>query len=133
MRAVRWALGGFGLAAGGYAGWLLTRRPDDLLAVLAWLAGGVIAHDLVLAPLVLGVCLLGSRLLPARAHAGAVLALAVFGSITLVAIPVLVGFGAKADNPTLLDRNYLLGWMSIGALTLAASVVVAFRDRRGGT
>lgn len=124
MRWIRWTLGGTGLAAAGYGALVLTERPDDLLAIGTWLAGGVILHDLVLAPLVLGLCLVGGRLLPHRHHRPAVLSLAVFGSVSILAIPVLGRFGAKSDNPTLLDRDYLLGWLLIGALTLLASVLV---------
>ena len=123
MRWIRWALGGLGIVAGGYGALVLLERPDELVAIGSWLAGGVILHDLVLAPVVIGLCLVGSRLLPQRHHLPAVLSLAVFGSVSIVAIPVLGRFGAKSDNPTLLDRNYLIGWLVIGALTLLASLV----------
>jgi hypothetical protein len=124
MKAVQLSLGVVGVAVGTYGVWLLLERPEDLIAVSSWLAGGVVLHDALLAPLVLGVCLLGSRLLPTRFHVPAVLTLTIFGSLTLIAIPVLGGFGAKSDNPTLLDRNYLLGWLVLGALTLVGTLLV---------
>jgi hypothetical protein len=127
VRWLRWVLGGSGLAALGYGALVLAERPDDLLAIGTWLAGGVILHDLLLAPFVIAICLLGARVLPHRHHLPGVLVLAVFGSVSVVAIPVLGRFGAKPDNATLLDRHYLLGWLLIGALTLLASVLVTRR------
>ncbi|MDQ3104816.1 MAG: hypothetical protein M3Q87_06290, partial [Actinomycetota bacterium] len=46
----------------------------------------------------------------------------VWGSITLLAVPVLGEFGALADNPTLLDRPYLMSWV-VGALLVITAVV----------
>ena len=42
--------------------------------------------------------------------------------VTLVAVPVLGRFGARADNPTLLDRDYVAGWLVLAG---------AGRRRRG--
>ena len=39
----------------------------------------------------------------------------------LWAIPVLGRFGARHDNPTLLDRNYVAGWALVAGLTLLAT------------
>jgi hypothetical protein len=122
VKRFRWAVAAVGVAMGLYGGWLLGERPDDLLAIGTWLAGGVLLHDGVLAPLVIGICLVGARLLPDRFRASAVISLAVFGSLTLIAVPVLGRFGAKPDNPTLLDRNYLVGWLVFGALIVVGSL-----------
>jgi hypothetical protein len=46
--------------------------------------------------------------------------LLVLGSLTIMAIPVLGRFGARPDNPTLLDRNYTAGWLVVAGLTLVA-------------
>ena len=55
----------------------------------------------------------------------------VLGSITILAIPMLGSFGAKDDNPTLLDRNYWLGWSAIVVLVVVAVAVAAvLRARR---
>ena len=42
----------------------------------------------------------------------------VLGPLTLIAVPVLGRFGAKADNPTLLDRPYWLGYAVVVGLVL---------------
>lgn len=129
-RVLRWVLGATGVLAAAYGGWLLLARPH-LLEIALWLAGGVLVHDALLAPLVLGLTLLGTRLLPGWLRAPAAVALVVLGSVTLLAVPVLGRFGARADNPTLLDRPYLLGWLLLAALVLAACLAWGLRARRG--
>jgi hypothetical protein len=55
--------------------------------------------------------------------------------VTLLAIPELGRFGARADNPTLLDRHYWLGWSVLVTLVVvgvgAGSAVVARRRTPG--
>ena len=60
-----------------------------------------------------GACCVGARWCCRGCRRGgrapAVAGLVVLGSVTLLAIPVLGRFGARADNPTLLDRHYGVG------------------------
>ena len=64
----------------------------------------------VLAPLTIGAAV-AARLLPrAPAGRGRRSALVVLRTVTVTAIPVLGPWGARPDNPTLLDRNYVAGW-----------------------
>jgi len=58
----------------------------------------------------------------------------VLGTVTLLAIPVLGGFGVEADNPTLFDRSYVRGWAIFAGLIAAAVVAatVARGSRRHG-
>jgi len=49
-----------------------------------------------------------------------------------VAVPVLGGFGARPDNPTLHDRPYAAGWLVVAALVLGlAGLQVVLRRRKG--
>lgn len=112
---------------------LLGRAPSDLADVVLWLAGGVVAHDAVIAPLVV-VGVLAVPRLPVWSRTAVVAGLVVLLSVTLGAVPVLGRFGAKADDPGLLNRHYLLPWLLFAALVLVAVGVAALvRRRRSGT
>ena len=130
---MRIVVGVLGLAAMAYGGLLLVRRLSiDLFDSGVWLAGGVVAHDLVLAPLVIGLGLLLLPRLPVVARAPVTVGAVVLASVTLVAVPVLGRFGASPGNPTLLDRDYLTGWLVLATLTaLAVAVAIVVRSRRG--
>jgi hypothetical protein len=49
-----------------------------------------------------------------------------------MAVPVLGRWGANADNPTILDRNYTLGWLVVASLVLAGVVAGVLRARGPG-
>ncbi len=133
--AARLALGAAGLAAAGYGVLrLLGTGRQNVLATVPWLLGVVLAHDAVLAPLVLATVAGGVALLPSWARAPAAGVLVVLGSTTLLAVPVLGRFGAKPDNPTLLDRDYVGGWAVLAGIVVLGGVVaagLARRSRRG--
>ncbi len=122
------AVGAATVAYGMFRLWAL--GWDNLIATVAWLAGGILVHDAALAPLTIGVCLLGTMLVPAAFRAPAAAGLLILGAVSLTAIPVLGRFGARPDNATLLDRNYALGWVIVAALTLLG-VMAAGLVRRG--
>lgn len=132
----RIALIGLGVLAAAYGGWLLLDLGvDNLVDTATWLVAGVVLHDAVLAPITILAAFVATRLLPAAWRAPAAVGAIVLGSVTLLAIPVLGRFGAKPDNPTLLDRDYLAGWLALAGLTCAGVVVVALmstRRRRNG-
>lgn len=129
---LRVTLGVVGVAAAAYGvvrlldlGWSNTR------ATLVWLVGGVVLHDAVFAPVVLAVALLAVRVAPRERLAPLVVGLVVLVPVTLLAVPELGRFGARADRPTLLDRNYWAGWWVMVALVIAAVGIGALvRSRR---
>jgi hypothetical protein len=135
MRGVRGVLGVLGVVAAAYGvllllglGWANTR------ATLVWLVGGVVLHDAVFAPVVLVICVVTARLVPRRFLAPWVVALIVLVPVTLLSVPELGRLGARADRPTLLDRDYWLGWS--GLVTLVVAVVLTgalLRARRRTT
>ncbi len=130
----RWLLGGLGVATGLYGAWLLLtlQETDQLASVARWLVAGVLLHDVVLAGLVLLVGFAVTRVVPAAARAPVTVAAVVFAPTTLLAVPVLGRFGAKADNPTLLDRDYAAGWLVLTAVVLVVAAVGGVaRARRG--
>jgi hypothetical protein len=105
-------------------GWANTR------ATLTWLVGGVVLHDGVFAPLVIVVALLALRLAPRDRLAPWVVGLVILVPVTLVGIPELGRFGARADRPTLLDRPYWLGWSVMVTLVVLGVIVGAVATRR---
>jgi hypothetical protein len=110
-----------GLLAAAYGGLrLLDLGWANTRAALVWLVGGVVLHDAVFAPLVIGVSLAALRLAPRVWLAPCVVALVVLVPVTLLGVPELGRFGARADNPTLLDRHYWIGWSALVTLVLAA-------------
>jgi hypothetical protein len=135
----RVALGALGVVVAAYgAHRLLTRQdPDAWIEVGAWLVVGVLLHDGLLAPLCVAAGALLVRLVPGVARPPAAVGLVVLGSVTLMAVPVLGRFGARPDNPTLLDRPYGPGWLGLLALVavgvgLGTLVRVRRQASRGG-
>lgn len=116
------AVGVFELLAGG---------SRNLLSALTWLAGGVVLHDFVFAPLVVMLLVAGATVLPSWARPAAAAATVVLGTVTLMAVPVLGRFGSRPDNPTLLDRPYVAGWLVFAGLVLGCACGWAFVQRRG--
>lgn len=134
MSAARWLLGGLGVALGAYGAWLALTRQDagQLVEIALWLAAGVVLHDVVVAGVVLASVILGRRTLPRPWQAPATLALVVWGGLTLMAVPVLGRFGARPDNPTLLDRPYLATWAALSVVTVVVVALAGLvRARRG--
>jgi hypothetical protein len=94
--------------------------------VARWFAGGILLHDLVVAPIVLAVVWLIGRWTPPAVQTP--LRVAVLGSALIVAIgwPGLRGYGNKADNATIHPLDYgpaaltLLALLWIGALAWSA-------------
>lgn len=124
-------LGLLGGLATAYGGWLLLERGgENLVGALVWLVGGVVVHDAVLSPIVIGLAAVAGRLLPNRLLGPMAAGALVLGAVTLVAVPVLGRFGARPDNPTLLDRSYGTGWLVLAGLTVVGVVVMVAADAR---
>ena len=132
MKVLRIVVAALGAAGMIYGLWLLVdRHPEQLAGVGVWVAGGIVAHDGLLAPLVVagGVALAVRG--PGRLRTPLLWAVVVLGPLTLIAVPVLGRFGAKPDNPTLLDRPYWLGYgVVVGLALLLVAAAVVRRERR---
>lgn len=100
-------------------------RWAELLVVAA------LAHDLVLAPVVIALGLVTRRLMPARFRSAVQGAWLVSAVLLLVAIPGLGRFGAKADNSSVLPRDYPTGLaVGVGTVLLVTVLMVLFRRVR---
>lgn len=137
MRPVRVGLVAAGVAVGGYGGWLLLRLGwDNLVATVPWLVAAVLLHDAVWAPLVLLAAAAGGARLPRTWRTPVMVGAVVLVTVTIAAVPMLGGFGARPDNPTLLDRPYLVGWLVFAAVValgvLVGRLARARSAQRGG-
>lgn len=131
MSAARVVLGAAGVLAGTWGAVELLRQGSaNLVAATVWLLGGVVVHDAVLAPLVIALAALGASVLPRWMLPAAAAATVVLGSVTIMAVPVLGRFGARADNATLLDRDYGRGWLAVAGLVLVCAGVGAIIAHR---
>ncbi len=119
----RLLIGALGMAAGLFGALrFLQRDVGDIIDSVLWLAGGVAVHDALVAPLTIAVTWVGGRFVPHGVRTRVALALVVLLTVTAVAIPVLGRFGARPDNPTLLDRNYPVGWLLVAGGVVVASL-----------
>lgn len=129
LALLRAALGAAGLLLLGVGARHLARLRDPLDA-LEWLAGAVLLHDAVLAPLIMAAGLLVTAL-PARRVLRAVLMTG--GALTLVALPALLRPGPPA-NPSVLPLPYgrnLLLLLGLALLAGVTSALIARGVRRG--
>jgi hypothetical protein len=121
MRGWRIGLVVIGVLAAAYGVRRLLELPwANTRATLEWLVGGVVLHDGVFAPAVLVVSLVALRVAGAKRLAPVVVVLVILVPVTLLGIPELGRFGARADRPTLLDRDYWLGWSVLVTLVTGA-------------
>jgi hypothetical protein len=129
--AVGWAVIGWGVR--GALHHHIDTRPGQLVR---FLLGGALAHDLVLAPIVLLAGVLLARPVRGRWRAPIQAALLIGGALILFTYPELRGYGHALRNPTSLPHNYaanlLLVLGAVVAGTAALAVVSANRRPGGG-
>lgn len=129
--ALRGLLGAAGVAAIGFGLWhVLDFEPGRLVSAALWLAGAVLLHDLVFSPVVVLLGVLLTRVVPAVWRTAVVVAFVLWGSLTLIALPVLSRLGERPDNPSLLDRPYAAAWWGGTALVVLAVLASGLLARR---
>ncbi|MEV6250797.1 hypothetical protein AB0M38_32195 [Streptomyces sp. NPDC051742] len=133
---LRYATGGLGLALIGVGAWRVAAQPDPA-DVLVWLAGAVVLHDGILAPLVLAVGLLlagnakNAGITGRFERAWVRGALLVAGGLIIVTLPLLLRPGAP-PNPSALPLPYtrnLLALLAVIAVVTTATILVRRRAR----
>ncbi|BBY27059.1 hypothetical protein [Mycolicibacterium sediminis] len=134
--AIRMAVAAVGVLVGAYGVWLLWEFPADVLIRIAvWAAVGLIVHDFVFAPLTAALGYTSRRLITGGWWPPVAIAAVCSATLILLALPVFDAPGAKADNPTTLDRDYPLGlgislvivWVCV---PLHYAIVTVVRRRR---
>lgn len=135
----RWPLIAAGVAVMAYAviGAAVDRdvRPAG---ILLFLAAVLVAHDAVLLPVVIGLGILIGRYVPAGGRTAVRVAGFVTVTLAVVAVPLVLGLGRRADDPSALPLPYGRGFAAVLALVwavalAAAAFSVSRRRRRGRT
>lgn len=123
-----------GLAAVGYGVSGLLTADVPLAAWATWFVGSALLHDVLLAPVWIGLGWLAARVLPRAARPAAVVGGAVAGVLALVAFPFVLGYGADPDNPSFLPHDIGRNLLLVDAVVLAAAAlwgtVATLRARR---
>ena len=134
MRA-RVLLGAAGAAVLAYGVFGLVSSSGGIpLHALLWLVGSVLAHALVLAPLVVATGWALSRLLPPQARATVQGGLVAGAVVVLVALPAVLRQDAPGDNSSLLPLDYRANLVRVLLVVAAGTALLlaarAVRDRR---
>lgn len=118
MTAARILLVVVGVAVGAYGAVLLWDFSSTVLVrIVVWALVGVVVHDFVFAPLCAAAGFTGRRFIPARWQSPVAVAALCTVVLVVLAIPVYDKPGLKPDNPTVLDRDYHLGfWISVAVV-----------------
>jgi hypothetical protein len=131
VRAVRALLLVAGVGCGLWGLWLMRDfTREQLTSEAFWLAGGVVLHDAVLAPVVVALGYAASRGLPPHWRGGTATAFVVWGTLTVAFLPVLCGQGGKPGNDTILGRPYVLSWVVLTVVLVAYATVAGLWRRR---
>ncbi|MGW4943063.1 hypothetical protein ACWEOZ_15940 [Actinoplanes sp. NPDC004185] len=101
--------------------------------VLLFLAAVLVAHDAVLLPATIAGGAIIGRFAPRRFLPGIRAAAIISIAVGVVALPLVLGYGRSADNPSVLPLAYGRGLLMVIAVTWAAALVSAgvVRHRAG--
>jgi hypothetical protein len=131
VRGVRALLVLAGVGCGLWGLWLMRDfTREQLTSEAFWLAGGVVLHDAVLAPVVVAIGYAASRVLPAHWRSSTATAFVLWGTLTVTFLPVLSGQGGKPGNDTILGKPYVLSWVVLTLVLVAGAVAGAVWRRR---
>jgi len=129
--AVRGLLIAAGVGFGLWGLWLMRDfTREQLTSEGFWLVGGVVLHDAILAPVVVVIGFVASRLLPGHFRRSTATAFLIWGTLTVAFLPTLSGQGGKAGNDTILGKPYVLTWIVMTLLLAGYAVGGALLRRR---
>lgn len=128
-RAGLWLSGGIVFAVG-VAGILRHSAETHPGNWLTFLLGGLLAHDLLLAPATAAASWALVRWVPQGVRPAVMGGLIVAASLVAVAVPVVGGFGRLANNPSILPSHHYFGDLLLClAVVAGATAAVAWRAR----
>ena len=111
--------------------WLMDQPLAHAPDLGRFLAGLLVIHDLVLAPLVTAAGLVVARVVPARWRAPVQGGLVVTGMVALFAFPFVRGYGRRPDDPSALPVNYGRGLLIVLAMVTVVTGGLTLRRRAG--
>ncbi|WP_426566220.1 hypothetical protein ACPPVT_06615 [Angustibacter sp. McL0619] len=131
MSRWRMVLGALGIGAMGWAAWLVLSGGvvTPPVPMATWLAAVLIAHDLVLAPIVVALGWLVARIVPAKARSSVAVAFLVCGSVVLMSAPLWLGqlLGQlPTGNPSVDPLDYRRNVLLVTAVLCLVVVLGAF-------
>jgi hypothetical protein len=130
-----WVGLGLGVLVMGWGVRLYLEATPDLerrLDLAKWIVGIDLAHDLLLAPAVVGIGCLVSRAVPARSRSAVQAALIASGTVLLVGLLPLMGTAGTA-NPTIQPIRYPPAVAAvIAVIWVGAAVAVLITTRPAG-
>ena len=124
------AIVGLGIVAFGLYGLLNARLIGSVGSWATYLVGGLLVHDALLAPIVVAASVALIYLVPSRIRPAVQGTLIIVGTVALVAIPVVGGWGRKPGNPTLLPRDYTAGLAVAVCVIVLVGLFAAIRSAR---
>lgn len=95
-----------------------------------WFVGAALAHDLVVAPVVLGVGAMLTRVVHGRVRAAVQAALAITAVLVVTTFPFWRGYGRAGGNPTVLPLDYARGLVIVCGAVWAGAALWALGGRR---
>ncbi|MEO6604403.1 MAG: hypothetical protein ABIN55_02195 [Aeromicrobium sp.] len=131
VNAIRGLLILAGVGFGIWGIWLMRDfTREQLTSEAFWLAGGVVLHDAILAPVVVAIGFVASKVLPGHFRSSTATAFLIWGTLTIAFLPVLSGQGGKPGNDTVLGKPYVLSWIVMTLLLVGFAVGGSLLRRR---
>lgn len=126
MRRPLYVAGAVLIGWGGYGLMTAARHPKPV-PWLTFFVGSALAHDLIVAPLVVVVGVLAVRLVGATVRPYLASGLVISGIVALLAFPLVRGYGRRGDNLSIQPLDYTRGllitltavWLGIAAVGVA--------------
>ncbi|HEX9697191.1 MAG TPA: hypothetical protein VGB64_12875 [Actinomycetota bacterium] len=121
---------GWAFIAAGAVGMIAQARFAKPSETALWIAGAVLAHDALVAPIVIVIAHALRRIVAPRWLAAAQAGLIGSAIVTIATLPIVLRLGRRADNPSLLPRAYGTGLAVTLAVVWLVMVTAALRAAR---
>ncbi len=126
-RTFRFALGAVGVVAMIWAAYLVLTggAATNPVGVATWLIAGLVLHDFVFAPVIVGLGWVVARALPSWLRAPVQVGALIAGVVAIASIPLVLGRGRRPDNPSADPLDYPRNLLIVVAVVVAVCAVWA--------